>query len=36
MVMVMPNHLHGIIILQDGDGRGDDGMGEGRDYGMGM
>jgi hypothetical protein len=25
MVMVMPNHLHGIIILQDGDGMGDDG-----------
>jgi len=21
----MPNHLHGIIILQDGDGMGDDG-----------
>ena len=21
----MPNHLHGIIILQDGDGRSDDG-----------
>jgi hypothetical protein len=31
----MANHLHGIIILQDGDD-GDDGMGEGRDYGMGM
>jgi hypothetical protein len=28
MVMVMPNHLHGIIILQDGD-NGDDGDGNG-------
>ena len=26
----MPNHLHGIIILQDGDGMGDDGDADGR------
>src|SRR5450759_3534645 len=35
MVMVMPNHLHGIIILQDGD-NGDDGDGNGVGNGNGV